>query len=118
MWSPIRAALLIVAALLSTVSARLILTPGPCRVEAVIIGGPNWLGQYRLEVRQPLGCPQSWARIRTRNGGTVPPIGYFKLGAGFPAYRDYFVFKGAKVERRIAPNVWVNEPIRGAPWLR
>lgn len=88
-----------------------------CQLEAAIIGGPNWLSQYRLEVRQPLGCPQSLARIRTRNGGTLPPIGHFKLGGGFPAYRDYLVFKGARAERRLAPNVWVNLPVQGAPWL-
>lgn len=105
------AALLLPVAALASINAV-----SPCRVEAVIIGGPNWLNQYRLEVRQPLGCPQSWARIRTRNGGIVPPIGYFKIGGIYPAYRDYFVFKGAKVERRLAPNVWVNEPIKGAPW--
>lgn len=106
--------LLLICAVL-TASAAILVRPANCAVEAAVIGGPNWLSQYRLEVRQPLGCPQSWVRIRTRHGGVLPPIGYFKLGEGFPAYRSYLVFRGARVERRLAPNVWVPVPLKAGP---
>lgn len=107
---------LLLAAALIPVAAVTLATRPACPLDAAIIGGPNWLGQYRLEVRQPLGCPQSWARIRTRHGAVLPPIGYFKLGGGFPPSRSYLVFKGAHVERRLAPNVWGPLALRGAPW--
>lgn len=104
--------LLLMLAALPSASASILIQPANCAVEAALIGGPNWLTQYRLEVRQPLNCPQTWVRIRTRNGGILPPIGYFKLGQGFPPYRSYLVFKGARVERHLAPNVWVPVPVK------
>ncbi|MBZ9712173.1 hypothetical protein [Deinococcus multiflagellatus] len=90
-----------------------------CRVEARIQSGPNVIGQYLVLIELPPICPpggERLARILTRLGGRIPPIGYFRLSGGFPRQVGYWVFRGARVQDRAAPNVWVDVPIRGAPW--
>ncbi|GGL20416.1 hypothetical protein [Deinococcus radiotolerans] len=92
--------------------------PTACTVQARLIGGRSALGQYRLEIRVPDTCPygeERLARIFTRGGGRIPPVGYFRLGAGYPRKVSYWVFPGAKVQDRAAPNVWNTVPLEGAP---
>ena len=102
------------AALVIPVAAQ---TLPSCRVEAAVVSPQNSLGQYRVEIRVQQYCKsRQLVRIITAQGGKLPPLGYFPLGGGFPLYKNQWVFKGARVEVRLAPNVWVELPIRGASW--
>ena len=89
-----------------------------CRVEARLLGPISNLGQYLLEIRVPDHCPRDerrFARIITKNGGRIPPLGYFPLSQGFPRKVTYWVFPGAIVQDCTAPNVWRAVPLKGAP---
>ena len=129
---PIRAAAVLVAALLIPVAHAGTLSvaatppiptysPPECAVEARWTGYKSWLKQYLIEIRLPDACPRNagrLARIITKHGGVLPPIGYFRLGSGYPRRVTYWVLSPASVRDRAAPNVWVDVPIRGAPWVR
>ena len=94
-------------------------SPAACRVEAYAISGINWLRQTLVEIRLPRGCPLNQgrlARVITGHGGKLPPYGFWKLGYGSPRSLRLWVFKGARVQDRAAPNVWRDVPIQGAWW--
>ncbi|MDL2342548.1 hypothetical protein QOL99_00095 [Deinococcus sp. MIMF12] len=131
---PLRAALLLGAALctlapparantlaLATTPPIPAYSPPECAVEARWTGYKSWLKQYLIEIRLPDACPRNagrLARIITKHGGVLPPIGYFRLGGGYPRRVTYWVLSPAYVRDRAAPNVWVGVPIQGAPWVR
>lgn len=89
-----------------------------CTVRASVLKGPNANNQYLLFIRTDPRCQEvgRLTRILTHGGGKLPPFGYFKLGDGAPLFVSYWVFKGARVQDRSAPNVWNDVPIRGASW--
>ncbi|WP_034354759.1 hypothetical protein [Deinococcus phoenicis] len=95
------------------------LSPPTCQVEARWTGHRSSFGQYLIEIRLPPDCPRDagrLARIVTRQGGILPPIGYFRLGAGYPRALRYWVLSPAYVKDRFAPNDWRAVPIQRAPW--
>ncbi|GAA5437729.1 hypothetical protein M8445_17095 (plasmid) [Deinococcus aquaticus] len=121
---PLALLLLVCAALLAVSVAAAVLArklppdPPSCAVGARLTGLRSNLGQYQVRIELPATCPpneQRLARIITRNGGRIPPIGYFRLGAGYPRRIDWWVFPGAQIQDRPAPNVWVDAPLRGVP---
>lgn len=113
---PLALLLLVDAALLalSVAAAELALKPPDapsCAATARLTGPRSSLGQYQVRIELPPTCPPNelrLTRIITRNGGRIPPIGYFRMGAGFPRRIDWWIFPGAQVQDRPAPNQWVN----------
>lgn len=107
--------------LLGAATSLVALRPPPpslCTVQARLVGPRSSLGQYLLEIRVPDACPngqERLARIITGRGGKIPPIGYFKLSGGYPRRVTYWVFPGATVQDRAAPNVWNTVPLKGVP---
>ncbi|MFC4639808.1 hypothetical protein [Deinococcus hohokamensis] len=94
-------------------------SPPACQIEAHWTGRRSLWGQYLIEIRLPPSCPPNagrLARIVTRNGGILPPIGYFRLGAGYPRVIRYWVLSPAFVKDRAGPNDWRPVPIERAPW--
>ncbi|WP_135230501.1 hypothetical protein [Deinococcus fonticola] len=87
-----------------------------CRPALEVVGrktlGPTGsdLGQERVIVTARPGCPTQLVRLRTRNGGIVPPLGYWRIGGGYPLRLSYWVLRGARAEWRAAPNVWMPIP--------
>lgn len=120
---PLALLLLVGAALLAVTIAAAIqarkVPPDPpsCAVTARLTGPRSTLGQYQVRIELPARCPpneQRLARIVTKNGGRVPPIGFFRLGAGYPRRIDWWIFPGARVQDRPEPNVWV-DVLTGVP---
>lgn len=90
--------------------------PVRCRPALEITGrsilGPTGadMGQVRVTLTARPGCPTQMVRIRTRNGGIIPPLGYWRIGGGHPLRINYWVMRGASAEWREQPNIWVNIP--------
>lgn len=93
-------------------------TPDRCAAKAEVLAGPNSLGQYLLYIHTDPRCNGvgRLTRIVTKEGGSLPPWGYFKLGNGAPLFVKYWVFAGAKVQDCTAPNVWQYVKVKGAMW--
>ncbi|GGB85214.1 hypothetical protein [Deinococcus soli (ex Cha et al. 2016)] len=112
-------AVLLLCAAAATTALRPPATPPPnCVVQARLVGPRSVLGSYLLEIRVPDTCPsgqERLARIITNGGGRIPPIGYFRLSGAYSRKVTYWVFPGARVEDRAAPNVWNAVPLKGAP---
>lgn len=112
-------AVLLLCAAAATTALRIPSTPpASCVVEARLVGPRSVLNSYLLEIRVPDTCPsgqERLARIITGGGGRIPPIGYFRLSGGYPRKVTYWVFPGAAVQDRAAPNVWNTVPLKGAP---
>lgn len=110
---------LLLCAAAATTAFRPTATPPPnCAVQARLVGPRSVLGSSLLEIRVPDTCPlgqERLARIITNGGGRIPPIGYFRLGGAYSRKVTYWVFPGARVEDRAAPNDWNAVPLKGAP---
>lgn len=94
-----------------------LLSPG-CRATVQVAPHPTSLGQHKLTIRYPPGCtrPLLYVRIQTAGGGIIyPPIGYFRLSAGYPREIDYYVWPGAAVQQRDDQGHWHNLPISNKP---
>lgn len=94
-------------------------SPPACQVESRWTGHRSSFGQYLIQIRLPDACPPRGgrlARIRTARGAVLPPVGYFRLGAGFPRAVTFWVLSPAYVQDRAGPNDWRTVPIRRAPW--
>lgn len=92
-------------------------SPPSCAIKARLTGNRSFLGQQLLEISLPPACPADagrLARIITTNGGRIPPVGYLRLGGGFPRRWTYWVLGKVQVQDRAAPNVWVTVPLGDA----
>ncbi|WP_135227520.1 hypothetical protein [Deinococcus fonticola] len=106
--------------LISTLAALVISAqPAPvrCRPALEITGravlGPSGsdLSQQRLTLTARPNCPMQLVRVKTRSGAVIPPLGYWRIGGGYPLRISYWVIRGATAEWRVAPNVWVPIPL-------
>ena len=96
--------------------------PSPC-VTARLVGPTRTLGPtgqdlalYLMEISTQRCNGQQLVRVMTRNGGRIPPLGYWRMGSGFPTTLRYWVMTGARVEYRTAPNVWKGVDIQRKTW--
>lgn len=90
-------------------------SPASCQVQARYTAYRSAFGQRLLEISLPAICPLNagrLARIITTNGGKLPPVGYFRLGAGFPRKWTYWVLGKVTVQDRYAPNDWRDIPLK------
>ncbi|GAA5513665.1 hypothetical protein Dcar01_02409 [Deinococcus carri] len=105
---------------LASLTGLLLVTPTPpaCQIQAGVFGGPNNLGQYQMRLTFPPTCAATsgllYARLIAKNGGVIPPIGQFRLSAGYPREVRYWVWPGAHAEQKLA-GLWRDLPIRNLP---
>ncbi|WP_104992734.1 hypothetical protein [Deinococcus sp. NW-56] len=110
--TPIRAAALLVAALLTFALAALIVTPLPlCRATAQRVGTHTTpLAQTLVRVEIDPACVRpryAVVRYRTAQGGVLPPIGYLILRPGYPRQDRYWLRPGGRVELKRDGGSWV-----------
>lgn len=67
-----------------------------------------WTHQTKVEITFPLGCKETRMslRLRTRNGGLLPPGGKFVLRAGYPNVWRIWASPGYQIEKYISTR-WV-----------
>lgn len=97
--------------------------PAACQIQAGVFGGPNSLGQYQVRLTYPPSCRGTgsvlMARLISDSGGVIPPIGHFRLSAGYPRELRYWVWPGAHVQQKLS-GLWRTVPVRNLPrgWFR
>lgn len=92
------------------------ISPPTCQIKAAIYGGPNELGQYQVRLTYPPDCRATLlkARLITKNGGIIPPIGEFRVAAGYPRQIHYWVWPGAHAQQKMSFQ-WREVPISNLP---
>lgn len=91
----------------------------PCAVRALISRGANSLDMYRVTIILPEVCPPGTVRLTrliTPNGGIVPPLGFFRLGAGSPRIMSRWIFTRTRVQEKTVMNGWEDVEIKGVTW--
>lgn len=92
---------------------------GPSCLATVQVGAqPTSLGQHKITIRYPPKCtrPLLYVRIKTAQGGIIyPPIGYFRISAGYPREISYYIWPGAHVQQKDDKGAWIDLPMMNTP---